>query len=114
MKTPDPTFKLHTIVAWESGANGKTTTKTGKIVAVVPAYESQKPLIMSLLATMKYTAKVDLRYNDVRKTHESYIVAVSAPKRSRDPLYRPVVSYLRTVASKSTRKTGKTSVAAAK
>lgn len=77
-------------VTWESQAGGRTTTKQGVIVEVVPALRSP-----SLGELRQYHAPHSVGNP---RNHESYLVAVpNKSGRGRPHLYWPVVSLLKEV-----------------
>lgn len=82
------TFQIGDTVTWTSQAGGKSKTKTGKVVAAVPAGKSGReylPLGVGLSATRIPS------FNS--RDHESYLIQVGKSKR----LYWPLVKYLEKV-----------------
>ena len=78
-------FQIGDTVIWTSQAGGKSKTKTGEVIAIVPK-----------LQRMGYSIPDGFRFNgwDVAtRSHESYLVQVGKSKR----LYWPLVKYLEKV-----------------
>lgn len=80
--TPSPSggFKLGAMVTWSSQAGGRTTTKVGEIVAVVPPGKKPK----------------DVAGAGSSRDHESYVVK-ARDSRGHDKRYWPLVKYLSSV-----------------
>lgn len=86
------TFKVGDKVTWTSQANGHSSTKTGEIVATIPANEMSEPFIAECGGAKKFanTSKI-LGYSS--RKHESFLVAVPAGK-GKPRLYWPLASKL--------------------
>jgi hypothetical protein len=80
-------FKKGDIVTWTSSSNGRTYTKTGKVVACVPP-----KLWPDFFVPKKYSG-VRLEFDDSLRDHISYLVLVKDGDR-KPKLYRPLVSKL--------------------
>jgi len=80
---PVPGFVCGDQVTWSSQANGHSTCKTGRVVAVVPVNVSPN-YVLPAGSLMK-----DKTFR--RRNHESYLVRVGG----RQMLYWPLVKYLK-------------------
>lgn len=77
------TFQIGDTVTWTSQAGGKSKTKTGEVIAIVPK-----------LQRMGYSIPDGFRFNGwdgATRSHESYLVQVGKSKR----LYWPLVKHLK-------------------
>jgi hypothetical protein len=81
MSIPPLTFRRGDRVTWASQAGGHVTTKTGTVVAVVPAGVS--PFAVSWRMNLR------ARFDGDPRPHESYVVRVA------DSAYWPRVAWLR-------------------
>lgn len=79
-------FKLNEEVKWTSQAQGCTTTKTGRIVFVLPS-DASWPTGLEKDYISHYGG-------GSHRDHESYLVAVPAKKNGKPHLYWPRVSAL--------------------
>lgn len=84
-------FKVGDRVTWTSQSQGSTTTKSGEIIAIVPAGSTPHRIMLP----DKYR-NCRCMYDGMRRDHESYIVAVIPGKtgKASPQLYWPRVSLL--------------------
>lgn len=77
------------MVTWTSQAGSYMTTKTGKIIKVLPANK--------WWSRSNYMTDFACMCDSGMRNHESYLVEVSATGKGKPKLYRPRVSALRKV-----------------
>jgi len=85
-------FALGQTVQWTSSASGKTTSKHGKIVAIIPAGAYPHP-IAETLSSGKYSL-APLRGFGLPRNEDTYLVAVEGIGKAKSKLYWPRVSSL--------------------
>lgn len=86
-------FKKGDMVCWTSQAGGYHTTKTGKIIAVVPPNQCPRDVLPEA-ASKQFRTTIDPRSFGMRK-EESYVVVVpgKTPRQS-GVMYWPLTSRL--------------------
>lgn len=82
-----PKFKPGDHVTWTSQAGGKSKTKQGIVIAVVPKFQ---PMGYAIPEGFKFKG-----FDGAVRFHESYLIQVGKSKR----LYWPLVKYLKPVES---------------
>lgn len=83
------TFQIGDAVTWTSQAGGKSKTKTGRVVFIVPANIGLRQIVSR--ESKEYS--VDHLGLFSGRDHESYLIQVGKSKR----LYWPLVKYLEKV-----------------
>lgn len=85
MSEQTKTFQLGDLVTWTSQAGGKSKTKTGKVLFVIPPGKILREI---------FTGSPELEISHLgiygTRDHESYLIQVGKSKR----LYWPLVKYL--------------------
>lgn len=81
------TFQVGDTVTWTSQAGGKSKTKTGKVIAVVPKGVNVRQWVPDGFNDSRLPQNLSFRF------HESYLIQVGRSKR----LYWPLVKYLEKV-----------------
>jgi hypothetical protein len=87
-------FAYGDVVQWSSQAGGFSKTKTGMIIAVIPA---GKVLDLNLVrkAFPNHKLTIERTYNDAgRRMHESYLVSVERPRPVPVTAARPAMPLL--------------------
>lgn len=84
---PESKFQIGDTVTWTSQAGGNAKTKTGKVIAIVPANRDPR-----MVRIGDYNLSRLPPFSSSRD-HESYLVQVGKSKR----LYWPLVKYLEKV-----------------
>lgn len=82
-------FKPGDLVTWTSQASGKSKTKQGVLIGMVPAMEK---VLMYVPASYSLRNSNEVVLSQ-RRNHESYLIQVGKSKR----LYWPLVKYLKLV-----------------
>lgn len=95
-------FKVGDKVTWKSQANGHWSTKTGEVVAVIPADTSLRNVLENGDVTSKKYAGMNRMTGSMGfRHHESFLVAVPAKGKGKPNIYWPVASSLELAQTKA-------------
>lgn len=98
-------FKLNDTVQWTSQANGRSKTKTGRIIAIVPSYTSYRFSGVFRHLTHSFSRRprdpetwtrqnFNVKFENSYRMHKSYLVEVECGPNCKSFLYHPLVSHL--------------------
>ena len=89
-------FNVGDVVEWTSHAGGKVKTKTGKVIAVIPANTPAMRFTAPIQAARTHRDKtISTASRNQSRDHQSYLIEVKGPKKPF--LYYPLVQKLRRV-----------------
>lgn len=94
--TTAKTFKKGDVVTWGSSAMGSTTTKTGKIIAVIPGGKGSYDKVRDEIRRIQQSHNTSAFGFGSGRDHESYLVAVpqGTTGRAKPKVYWPNVKAL--------------------
>lgn len=89
------TFKAGDSVQWTSSAQGSTTKKRGRVVAVIPAGRHSAETVRAEIESRRSTHRSNFGFGQGRD-HESYLIEVQqgSTGKAKPVLYWPLVSKL--------------------
>lgn len=96
-------FKAGDTVTWTSSSQRSTTTKTGKIIAIVPKKTRLDQVITAVIESRHNISPIRWSYYSweegyaVYRSEPSYLVSVPSNSKAKPKLYWPRVSQLHLV-----------------